>query len=326
MKRQLFSFLLCLSLLAALTAGCGGADPSAAQQPGAGNAEKPAPPPLPEDVQGVAGVAKAQPAQPAAPGTPVVEEAPGGAVSTPDGGPVVASGELVSPVSSEVAVRVPGRVGRMYVDEGERVRRGQPLLTLETEYLSLELKRAQADVARARAAAAEAERDFKRKEELVAKDSVSRAAYDRSHSGYQAALAAVAAAEAAEDLARQRLADAVLHSPITGVVAEKRTDVGERLGDSSVAFVVVQTSPIRVRFRLPERYLSAVRRGQTVRATVDPYPGEVFEGRVSLVGGVVDPSTRTVAVETELPNQDGRLSPGMFARVEIDAASGPRVR
>lgn len=321
MKRQVFLFLLSVSLLAAAltAAGCGGPDNSEAQPAKAASAtEKPAPPPLPEDVRSVAGVAKAQPEQ-SEPGAPVVEEGQDGTAATPaNGGPVIASGELVSPVSSEVAVRLPGRVGRMYVDEGARVSKGQPLLTLETQYLSLELKRAQAEVARVRAAAAEAERDFKRKEELVAKDSVSRAAYDRSQSSYQSALAAVAGAEAAEDLARQRLADAVLHSPITGVVAEKRTDVGERLGDSSVAFVIVQTSPIKLRFRLPERYLSTVRRGQSVRARVDAYPGEVFEGRVSLIGGVVDSSTRTVAVETELPNRDGRLSPGMFARVEID--------
>ncbi|HJX27916.1 MAG TPA: efflux RND transporter periplasmic adaptor subunit, partial [Thermoanaerobaculia bacterium] len=233
-------------------------------------------------------------------------------------GAVVANGELVSPVSSELAAKNPGRVARVYVDEGTRVRRGQTLLTQETEYLNLELKRAEADVARARAAASEAERDFKRKEELLGKESVSRAAYDRSQSSYQSALAEVAAVEAARDLARQRLRDAVLVSPITGVVAEKRTNVGERLGDNSVAFVVAQTSPIKLRFRLPERYLGNLREGQAVRATVDPYPNEVFTGRVTQIGGVVDSATRTVLVETELPNSDGRLSPGLFARVEID--------
>src|SRR6185503_1439539 len=98
-----------------------------------------------------------------------------------------------------------------------------------TEYLALDLKRADAEVARARASAADAERDFRRKEELIAKGSVARAAYDRSQSSYDAARAGVQAAEAARDLARQKMADAVLHSPITGVVAERKTAVGERL-------------------------------------------------------------------------------------------------
>lgn len=310
MKRELLSISLLLILA---VAGCGGSKDEANQaaettaETAPEPAAQPSPPPLPEDVQDVADLVKADPS--ATPGTPEVREV---------GGPVAATGELIAPVSSEVAVRVPGRVGRVYVEEGQRVSRGQPLLQLETEYLALDLKRAEADVTRARAAANEAERDFKRKEELVAKDSVSRAAYDRSQSSYQTAQAGVEAALASRDLARQRLADAVVRSPLTGVVAEKRTDVGERLGDSSVAFVIVQTAPIKLRFRLPERYLSRVREGQAVRATVDPYPGETFEGRVTVVNGVVDPSTRTVAVETEFPNRDGRLSPGLFARVELD--------
>lgn len=307
MKRPLLSILLLLLLPVAGLMACGSdASEGAPETPSAAAAETP-PPPLPDDVKDVAGLAR--PENQGAADAPVVEEGDG---------KVAATGELVAPVSSEVAVRVPGRVGRMFVDEGSRVRRGQPLLQIETEYLALDLKQADAEVARAKAAAAEAERDFHRKEELVAKDSVSRAAYDRSQSSFQTAQAGVAGAEAARDLARQRLADATLHSPLTGVVAEKRTDVGERLGDATVAFVIVQTAPIRLRFRLPERYLSQVREGQKVTATVDPYPGETFAGRVTLVGGVVDPSTRTVAIETEFPNRDGRLSPGLFARVEID--------
>jgi membrane fusion protein (multidrug efflux system) len=233
---------------------------------------------------------------------------------------VVANGELVAPVRSELAVKNPGRVARVYVDEGARVRRGQTLLTLESDYLALDLKRADAEVTRAKAAASEAERDFKRKADLLAKDSVSQAAYDRSQSAHESALAAVASAEADRDLARQKLRDIVLVSPITGVVAERRTDVGEHMGESSVAFVVAQTSPIKLRFRLPERFLASLHEGQTVRATVDPYPGEVFSGKVTQIGGVIDPATRTVLVETDLPNSDGRLSPGMFARVEIDVA------
>jgi membrane fusion protein (multidrug efflux system) len=313
------SWMLVLLLAggALATLGCGGSDDADAAKPEAAGAKTPAaappPPPLPADVRDVAGVAKPQDAETASPA--------GAAAPTPGVGPagrVVANGELVSPVRSELAVKNPGRVARVFVDEGARVRRGQTLLTLESDYLSLDLKRADAEVARARAAAGEAERDFKRKEDLLAKESVSQAAFDRSRSAYDSALAAVASAEAARDLSRQKLHDAVLVSPITGVVAERRTDVGEHMGESSVAFVIAQTSPIKLRFRLPERYLANLREGQPVRATVDPYPGEVFSGRVTQIGGVVDPATRTVLVETDLPNTDGRLSPGLFARVEIE--------
>lgn len=306
MRRFALFLMLSLSLTAA---GCGSSPEKEAETAETPAATAQATPELPADVQDVAAVAKPEGAE-----TPAIAEGTGQTA----GGTVSATGELVAPVTSEVAVRMPGRVGKVYADEGDRVRRGQPLLTLETEYLALELKRADAEVARARASAADAERDFKRKEELIAKGSVARAAYDRSQSSFEAARAAVAAAEANRDLARQQLQDAVLHSPISGVVAERRADVGERLGDQSVAYVIVQTSPLKLRFQLPERYLARVRRGQAVRATVDPYPGETFAGKVTVVGGVVDPSTRTVAVETEFANADGRLSPGLFARVEID--------
>jgi len=310
MKSRALSLVLLSSLL--LAAGCGGPKKEAAQakaDPAAGAATST--PPLPADLKDVAGLTTAAAEPPA-------RSEPAAAAPAATSGPVVASGELVSPVRSELAVRMPGRVGKVFVDEAQRVQKGQPLLELETQYLLLDLKRAEADLARAKAAADDAERDFKRKQELLAKESVAKAAYDRSQTAFAAAQAATQSAAAARDLARQHLDDAVLRSPITGVIAEKRTDVGERLGEATVAFVVVQTSPIKLRFRLPERYLANLHAGEIVRASVDPYPGEVFQGRVTQVGGVIDPSTRTVAVETELLNRDGRLSPGLFARVEID--------
>lgn len=321
------SILLALCLAGALAlAGCGrrAAPPAAASNGGHGAAEtaqaptEKTAPPLPSDVAPVAGIATAPPSSTPAPPSPTTPPAANPNAASE----VAATGEFVSPVRSELAMRLPGRVGRVMVDEGARVRKGQPLLELETTYLSLDLERAQADVARAQAAAKDAERDLNRKKELIAKSSVSQAAYDRSEAAYEQARAAVESSDAARDLARQRLSDAVLRSPIDGVVAERRTDVGERLGDNTVAFVVAQTSPLKLRFRLPERYLASVHRGQMVRAAVDPYPEETFRGRVSLVGGVVDPATRSFNVETEFENRDGRLTPGLFARVEIDLSNG----
>ena len=99
-------------------------------------------------------------------------------------------------------------------------------------------------------------------------------------------------------------------------MAEKRTEVGARLGDGGVAFVVVQLSPLKLRFAVPERYLGRINRGDRVTATVDPYPNEKFEGIVKTVGGVIDPKTRTMFAEAEFANRDGRLRPGLFARVE----------
>lgn len=228
-----------------------------------------------------------------------------------------ATGEFIAPSRSELSPKMPGRVAAIYVDEGSRVVRGQPLLALETEYTRLETRGAVAELARATAAAEEARRDFERKKELKAKESIPQSTFDRSQGIFEQSLAAREAAAAALALSRQRLEDAVLRSPLTGVVAERRTDLGERLGEAGVAFVIVQTAPLKLRFNVPERFLARVRPGQAVAATVDAYPDEVFSGTIRTVGGVVDPQTRTIFAEAEFPNRDGRLRPGLFARVEV---------
>jgi len=256
-------------------------------------------PPLPEDVKHIA--------------VATTDVAPAEARSNT----FAATGEFVSPVRSELAPKSPGRVAKTYVEEGSRVSRGQPVLELESDYARLNLQAAEADAMRAKAVRDEAARDLERKKDLIAKDSIAQATFDRSQAGFEQGNAALAAAQARVALLRQQVADTTLRSPVDGIVAEKRTDVGARLGDGGVAFVVVQLSPLRLRFDVPERYLSRIGAGDKVSARVDPYPNETFEGRIKTVGGVIDPKTRTMFAEAEFPNRDGRLRPGLFARVEV---------
>lgn len=291
-RKLILITILAVAALALL--GCG-----KASQPAAASSTEP--PPLPADVQAVSAAMTTAETM-ATTQTDVVE----------------ATGEFISPTRSELSVKMPGRVGRMYVKEGDHVAKGQPVLELESDYVRLNLQRAEAEAARAKAALDDAGRDIERKKDLIAKDSIPKATFDRSQSVYDQARAAYAAATANAALLRQQLADTVLRSPIDGVVAEKRTDVGQRLGEATVAVVIAQTSPLRLRFRVPERYLASVRKGQPVTATVDPYPNQKFEGKVTVVGGVIDSATRSLAVETEFPNRDGRLRPGLFARVEMN--------
>lgn len=296
------NILLTIPLLTLVAIGC---TDSPAQQTAAKQ-------PLPDDVRAVAAVAEKPQAAVNA-----------DAATTTDGsvdasGALTATGEFMSPAQSEVAPKYPGRVARIFVDEGQFVRQGQPILELESTYTRLDIDRMTAEVSRARSAAEEARRDFERKKDLRAKESIPQATFDRSEAGYQQAAAALASATAALSSTQQRLADATLRSPITGVIAARRTDVGEFLADGGVSFVVIQTAPLKLRFRVPERYLAAVKTGQAVRAQVDPYPGETFEGKVSVVGQVIDPATRTFFVEAQFANADARLRPGLFARVETD--------
>jgi membrane fusion protein (multidrug efflux system) len=302
--RPTLAALAALSFVLALV-GCGPKTPGAAPEKGA------TPAALPDDVKPLE---SALAPAPAAAGTP----------ATADERVLLATGEFVPLVRSELVARVTGRVAKVLVDEGARVSEGQPMLTLETAYLKLDVARAEAEAARAAAVLADAERDFVRKKELVAKESVSPAAFERSQAAFEGARASRLGAQAGLDLAKQRLSDAVLRSPIDGVVLEKRVDVGERLSEGTVTFVVVQTAPLKLRFRVPERFLGAAERGAKVRATVDPYPGETFDGTVSVVVPALDPASRTFAVEALFPNRDGRLRPGLFARVELERAAARR--
>ncbi|HUP44588.1 MAG TPA: efflux RND transporter periplasmic adaptor subunit [Thermoanaerobaculia bacterium] len=297
MRRTLLFLLLLTAAL--MLAACGGSETSAATSAAPEDA-----PPLPADVREVGAAVTA----PAETGTIVP--------ATDAGGTLVSTGEFVSPTRSEVGAKVIGRVGQVHVDEGAFVRRGQPLLTLETDYLRLNLEAAEAETARAQAMLAEAQRDLGRKQELISKGSIPQATFDRSQAAFDQARAVHAAAIANASLLRQQVGDSTLRSPITGVVAGKHVDVGQKLGDGAVAFVVVQISPIKLRFSVPERYLGQIRPGQVVTAMVDPYPNETFTGTIKTVGGVINPQTRTMFAEAEFANVDARLRPGLFARVE----------
>jgi RND family efflux transporter MFP subunit len=260
-------------------------------------------PALPSDVAGIA----------------TATAPPSSATSTAaaaDDSTLTATGEFVSPVRSELSPKSPGRVAKMYVDEGSRVRRGQPVLLLESDYVRINLQSAEAEVARAKAARDEAARDLERKRGLAAKDSIPRVTLDRSQAMYEQTSAALAGAGAQVSLLRQQIADSTLRSPVDGIVAEKRTEAGARLGEAGVAFVIVQLSPLKLRFQVPERYLGRIKQGDHVTARVDPYPSETFQGTIKTIGGVIDPKTRTMFAEAEFSNADGRLRPGLFARVE----------
>lgn len=227
------------------------------------------------------------------------------------------SGEFVSAQRSEITPRIAGRVKAVMVDEGALVASGSELLQLETEYLDIDVRQAAAEVTRAQAALTEAERDAKRKSELVAKGSVSEAASLRSTSVFEQAKAGLEAADARLSLAKTRRSDSSLTAPFSGVIEQRRVDVGERLTEATPAFVIVQLAPLKLRFRVRETDLTLVRKGQGVEAEVDAYPGTKFRGVISVAGGAIDPATRTFLAEARFDNRDLKLRPGLFARVRV---------
>lgn len=229
---------------------------------------------------------------------------------------IAATGELISPMRSQLAPKQPGRVAAVYVREGARVHAGEPVAAFETEYLVLDLQRADADLARAEAMENDAARDLDRKRDLIGTESISRASFDRAQTAYESNVAAKKAAKAVVATIRQRIQDATLRAPFDGVIESRKINVGERISDAP-AFVIAQISPLKLRFRLPEQYLTAVHEGQPVNAMTDAFGTTVFTGRITIIGGVIDPATRTLLAEADVDNSNGRLQPGMFARVTI---------
>lgn len=117
-------------------------------------------------------------------------------------------------------------------------------------------------------------------------------------------------------------------SPIDGVVIRKGVVEGDYVAEGQALFEVADLTSVWVKARIYENQFALVREGQAVRATVEAYPGEVFEGRVAFVEPVLDPRTRTAVVRYDLANAGLRLRPGMFAAVTLESpvADAPAFR
>lgn len=141
----------------------------------------------------------------------------------------------------------------------------------------------------------------------------------------KAAEAQVRQREAALDLGRKRLGDTTVAAPLSGLVARRHTAVGEFVKDNTALFTLVAIDPLKYAGTIPERFAPDVRIAQEVRLEVDAYPGRSFPGQVTRIAPVVEVATRTLALEARLPNAQGLLRPGFFARGAILSRQEARV-
>lgn len=123
-------------------------------------------------------------------------------------------------------------------------------------------------------------------------------------------------------LARQQLADTVLKSPIDGVVRERHAFAGEYQAAGTPIVTVVRQHPLRLQLAVPERAAADVRVGQAVRVSVEGDPA-IYGGRVVRLSPAISEDNRTLPIEAEVPNREGRLRPGTFARAEIVTREQP---
>lgn len=220
-------------------------------------------------------------------------------------------------VTARVSSPVSGRVIRIMTEEGKTVKKGDPLVEIDSpDYVQ----------ALADARKTEADLELKKKAEERAKLLYGGGVIARKD--FEAAQADLAEAEADAMQAKRRLgnlnaADSsgetfILRAPLAGVISERQVSPGSEVRtDSPPLFVITDPSRLWVLADMPESDIGMAKVGQAVSVETDAYPGEHFPGKIAVVGEALDPSTRRFQLRCELDNALGRLKPEMFARVML---------
>jgi multidrug efflux pump subunit AcrA (membrane-fusion protein) len=272
-------------------------------------------------------------------------------------GTLAAADEVV--VSSETD----GTVSHILADLGDRVQAGQPLVELDREKRQYSLDQQRATLARALAtygasepgklppieetpdvkkAAAElqqAKQTYERtltlqQRQLVAQQLLddAKATLQAKQAGYDAALqnaknlqAQIDVADASMKLADRQLRDTFIRAPFDGYVQERLVSLGELVKAQAPVMRVVRIDPLKVTAEIPERMGPWIKSGAAITLTVDAYPDKTFKGSLTRLSPAVNTQTRAFPFEGRVPNTDGLLKPGTFARVHIETAQEDKV-
>jgi RND family efflux transporter MFP subunit len=266
------------------------------------------------------------------------------------------AGTLVSPDQAKVSAEAAGVVQSVSVRLGDNVVRGQELVRLAPRELELALERAQSalrqteaqlgmsdegsqplpdeQIAAMRTALAnldDARTQNQRAEQLASRGllagaeveatrtklKVAEAAYESAVETVRSLKASLQDRRAAYDLAQKKLNDTTIRAPIAGAVAERLVQPGEFIKEDTPVITLVQMDPLKVITAAQEKFAGVIQPGMPIQFSVESYPNDMFRGRIVSVSPAVDQSTRTFAVEAELPNPDHRLKPGFFAKGAI---------
>lgn len=267
---------------------------------------------------------------------------------------VEAVGTLAAQDETVVSAEVEARVARLAADMGDRVAANAPLVILDGEKLRYRVdeQRAALEQTRARLGAAgtelptaeqtpdvmstlaqrtEAEQRLERARQLSTKNllpaqeleraqtelETARAAHQTALAAARNLLAEVRAREASLNSANRDLQDTVIRAPFDGVVAERLVSPGQFVRVQTPVMRLVRLHPLRLTAEIPERFGPAIRIGHTLSLRVDAYPDRAVEGRVTRISPDVNLKSRAFSIEGEVPNVEGELKPGTFARVRI---------
>lgn len=216
---------------------------------------------------------------------------------------ITAVGSLSANESVMLRPEVDGQILKITFEEGQPVKAGDPLITLDQSITAAEAQRAQSS-------AHLGDANLRRAQELKKAGYATQRSLDEARTEATSNISAAA-------VAKVRLDKTIIRAPFDGVAGFRSVSLGDyvRTGDSLMN--LEQTDPLKATFQVPEVYLTSVKVGTVVDVRVDSYPNEVFKGTIYAINPAIDSQTRSIAIRAKIANADGRLRPGMFARVTI---------
>lgn len=217
---------------------------------------------------------------------------------------IEAVGTLAANESVILRPEVAGRVLEIPFTEGAPVKKGDVLFKLDDRIMRAELKQAAANARMARL-------DYDRFVKLARTGAATRRLADQSQAN-------LSVAEANADLAGAKLDYATIRAPFDGVVGLRKISPGEYVTVGQDLANFVSYDPMKVDFTIPETRSGALQVGQTINIALDALPSEIFKGQVYALNPELDVSGRAVSLRALVPNPDGRLKPGSFARIELE--------
>lgn len=230
---------------------------------------------------------------------------------------VSVSGSLSPVTHATVKSTVGGEVRRVLVREGESVRQGAVLAEIDGTEVRTRLEAALADQAERRARLDIAARNRDTNQGLLKQSFISQNAFDQLQSTYQASQAAVQWADAQVKLARQAAADTLVRAPMSGMVAKRLVNGGERVGPDAPLMQLVDLSRLELEATVPASDVARIAPGQGVQFSVDGFGARRFEGKVARINPVAEAGTRAIKLFVTVPNGDASLRGGMFAQGSV---------
>lgn len=227
--------------------------------------------------------------------------------------------------------RVSGTIDRIFFANGQRVRAGEALFTIDPRPYAAALAQARAQVAKAQAALTNAQSELARADKLLAAEAISKEEYETKLAAVRTAQADLGAGRANVTTAELNLGFTTVRSPITGVVSDRRVSKGNyATAATTVLTRVVSTDPIWFSFEGAEsfylKYLRQAKTGERGSSRNTPNPVEVqlgdekgyrWHGRMEFVDNAVDPNSGTIRAHAVIANPDGFLTPGLFGRARL---------